>query len=39
MKWLTEDRAFWIALALAVIALGFAWHTSPVVAAIREVMT
>lgn len=36
MKWLTEDRAFWLALALAVIALAFAWFTSPVVAAIRE---
>lgn len=38
MKWLTEDRAFWIALALAVIALAFAWFTSPVVAAIREAL-
>lgn len=38
MKWLTEDRAFWIALVLAVIALAFAWFTSPVVAAIREAL-
>lgn len=36
LRWLTEDRAFWIALALAVIALAFAWFTSPVAAAIRE---
>ena len=37
MKWLTEDRALWIAAVLWVIALAFAWFTSPVVAAIREV--
>ena len=39
MKWLKEDRAFWIALVLAAIALAFAWFTSPVVAAIREALT
>lgn len=38
MKWLTEDRAFWIALVLAVIALAFAWFTSPVVAAVKEML-
>ena len=38
MKWLTEDRALWIALALFLLALAFAWHTSPVVAAIREAL-
>lgn len=38
MKWLKEDRAFGIALVLAVIALAFAWFTSPVVAAIREAL-
>ncbi len=36
MKWLTEDRALWIAAALFLLALAFAWFTSPVVAAIRE---
>ena len=36
MKWLTEDRALWIALALFLLALAFAWFTSPVVASIRE---
>ena len=38
MKWLTEDRAFWIAIALAVIGLAFAWFTSPVASAIREAL-
>ena len=38
MKWLTEDRALWIALALFLLALAFAWFTSPVAAAIREAL-
>lgn len=38
MKWLTEDRALRIAVVLWLIALAFAWHTSPVVAAIREAL-
>ena len=38
MKWLTEDRALRIAAVLALIALAFAWFTSPVVAAIREAL-
>ena len=37
-KWLTEDRALRIAAALFVVALGFAWFTSPVAAAIREAL-
>ena len=37
-KWLTEDRALRIAVVLWLIALGFAWHTSPVAAAIREAL-
>jgi len=37
-KWLTEDRTFWIALALFILALAFAWHSSPVAAAIREAL-
>lgn len=39
MKWLTEDRALRIAAVLFLIGMAFAWFTSPVVAAIREVMT
>lgn len=38
MSWLTEDRALWIALALFLLAIVFAWFTSPVVAAIREAL-
>ena len=38
MKWLTEDRALRIAAVLFLLALAFAWHTSPVVAAIREAL-
>lgn len=36
MKWLTEDRALRIAVVLWLLAVAFAWFTSPVVAAIRE---
>jgi len=39
MKWITEDRALRIAAVLFLIGMAFAWFTSPVVAAIREVMT
>jgi len=37
-KWLTEDRALRIAVVLWLIALAFAWFTSPVAAAIREAL-
>ena len=37
-KWLTEDRAMRIAAVMFLIALGFAWFTSPVAAAIREAL-
>ena len=39
MKWLTEDRALRIAAVLFVVALAFAWFTSPVVAAVKEMLT
>lgn len=39
MKWLTEDRALRIAAVLFLTGLAFAWFTSPVVAAIKEVLT
>ena len=39
LRWLTEDRALWIALALFLLALAFAWFTSPVVAAVKEALT
>lgn len=38
MKWLTEDRALRIAAVLFLIGLAFAWFTSPVVAAVKEVL-
>lgn len=37
-KWITEDRALRIAVVLFVVALAFAWFTSPVAAAIREAL-
>lgn len=37
-KWLTEDRALRIAAVLFLIGLAFAWFTSPVAAAIREIL-
>lgn len=37
-KWLTEDRALRIAGALFLLAIVFAWFTSPVAAAIREAL-
>ena len=38
MNWLTEDRTLRIAAALFLVGLAFAWFTSPVVAAIREIL-